>query len=62
MLSGPHGLRLITGFHDEAVTGEGKGYRSSHLGAQYRIICRTVPEGQMFQVVSIAAHDYRRLQ
>ena len=60
MLSGPPGLRLITGFHDEALSGEWRGHRSSRLGLQYRIIYRTVPEHQLFQVVSITAHDYRR--
>ena len=59
-LSGPPGLRLIKGFHDEALSGEWKGHRSSRLGAQYRIIYRTAPEQQLFQVVSITAHDYRR--
>ena len=38
MLSGPPGLRLIKGFHDEALSGEWKGHRSSRLGVQYRII------------------------
>ncbi|MBI4192859.1 MAG: type II toxin-antitoxin system mRNA interferase toxin, RelE/StbE family [Betaproteobacteria bacterium] len=60
MLSGPPGLRLIKGFHDEALSGEWKGHRSSRLGLQYRIIYRTAPEEQLFQVVSITAHDYRR--
>jgi mRNA-degrading endonuclease YafQ of YafQ-DinJ toxin-antitoxin module len=60
MLSGPPGLRLITGFHDEALSGQWKGHRSSRLGLQCRIIYRTVPEHQLFQVVSITAHDYRR--
>jgi mRNA-degrading endonuclease YafQ of YafQ-DinJ toxin-antitoxin module len=60
MLSGPPGLRLIMGFHDEGLSGEWKGHRSSRLGLQYRIIYRTVPEQQLFQVVSITAHDYRR--
>jgi len=59
-LSGPHGLRLIKGFHDEALSGEWKGHRSSRLGVQYRIIYRTAPEQQLFQVVSITTHDYRR--
>ena len=59
MLSGPPGLRLIKGFHDEALSGEWKGHRSSRLGIQYRVICRTAPE-QLFQVISITAHDYRR--
>ncbi len=59
-LSGPPGLRLIQGFHDESLSGEWKGHRSSRLGVQYRIIYRTVPDEQLFQVVSITAHDYRR--
>ena len=60
MLSGPPGLRLIKGFHDEAPSGEWKGHRSSRLGDQYRVIYRTTPELQLFQVISITAHDYRR--
>lgn len=60
MLSGPPGLRLIKGFHDETLSDEWKGHRSSRLGAQFRIIYRTVPEDQLFQVISITAHDYRR--
>ena len=30
-LSGPPGLRMIKGFHDEALSGEWKGHRSSRL-------------------------------
>jgi mRNA-degrading endonuclease YafQ of YafQ-DinJ toxin-antitoxin module len=60
MLSGPPGLRLIKGFHDEALSGEWKGHRSSRLGIQYRVIYLLVPEQQLYQVVSITAHDYRR--
>jgi mRNA-degrading endonuclease YafQ of YafQ-DinJ toxin-antitoxin module len=60
MLSGPPGLRLMKGFHDEALAGEWKGHRSSRLGIQYRVIYRVVPEQQLYQVVSITAHDYRR--
>ena len=60
MLSGPPGLRLIKGFHDEALTGEWRGHRSSRLGIQFRLIYRVVPSEQLFQVVSITAHDYRR--
>ena len=59
-LSGSPGLRLIKGFHDEALSGEWKGHRSSRLGVQYRIIYRMAPEQQLFQVISITAHDYRR--
>ena len=60
MLSGPSGLRLIKGFHDEALGGDWKGHRSSRLNVQYRVIYRVLAEIQVFQVVSITAHDYRR--
>ena len=60
MLSGPPGLRLIGGFNDEALCGKWNGYRSSRLGLQYRAFYRTVPDEQLFQVVEINAHDYRR--
>jgi mRNA-degrading endonuclease YafQ of YafQ-DinJ toxin-antitoxin module len=60
MLSGPPGLRLIRGFNDEALAGDWKGHRSSRLGLQWRIIYRAAPDEQLFQVMSITAHDYRR--
>lgn len=60
MISGPPGLRLITGFNDEGLSGKWEGYRSSRLGLQYRVIYRTLPNQQLFQVHSITAHDYRR--
>ena len=37
-LSGPQGLRLIKGFQDESLSGTLKGYRSSRLNIQYRVI------------------------
>ena len=57
-ISGPHGLRLIKGFHDEALHGEWKGHRSSRLGEQYRVIYM-VGE-QKVLVMDVTAHDYRR--
>jgi mRNA-degrading endonuclease YafQ of YafQ-DinJ toxin-antitoxin module len=51
---------LIRGFNDEALSSQWKGHRSSRLGLQWHIIYRTVPEQQLFQVVSITPHDYRR--
>jgi mRNA-degrading endonuclease YafQ of YafQ-DinJ toxin-antitoxin module len=39
-LSGPAGLRVISGFHDESLSGQWKGYRSSRLGLQYWVIYR----------------------
>ena len=59
-ISGPPGLRLIKGFHDEALAGTWAGYRSSRLGEQWRVIYRVVAEDLVFQVASITAHDYRR--
>jgi mRNA-degrading endonuclease YafQ of YafQ-DinJ toxin-antitoxin module len=46
--------------HDEALAGEWKGYRSSRLGLQYRVIYRVLAAEMLFQVVSVTAHDYRR--
>ena len=57
VISGAPGLRLIKGFHDEALSGEWKGHRSSRLGLQYRVIYRVIAAEQLFQVVSITAHD-----
>ncbi len=59
-MSGPKGLRLIKGFRDEALAGEWKGYRSSRLGDQWRVIYRVVADESLFQVESVTAHDYRR--
>jgi len=59
-ISGPPGLRAIKGFHDEALSGEWKGHRSSRLSIQYRVVYRVVAADQLFQVVSVTAHDYRR--
>jgi addiction module RelE/StbE family toxin len=61
-LSGPPGLRLIKGFHDESLSGEWRGCRSSRLGQRWRIIYRVVTEEVLFQVVSITPHEYRRLR
>lgn len=60
VISGPAGLRVIKGFHDEALFGQWKGHRSSRLGLQYRVIYRLISRDMVFQVASITAHDYRR--
>jgi len=59
-ISGPLGLRQITGFNDEALSGGWKGFRSSRLGLQYRVIYRLVTDALLFQVESLTPHDYRR--
>jgi addiction module RelE/StbE family toxin len=59
-LSGPPGLRLIKGFRDEALSGKWRGYRSSRLGIQWRVIYRVLAKKFSFQVASVTPHDYRR--
>ncbi len=60
MLSGPPGLRAIKGFHDEALSGEWKGHRSSRLGLQWRVIYRVAADVLLIQVIQVTPHDYRR--
>jgi addiction module RelE/StbE family toxin len=60
IVSGPLGLRLIKGFHDEALRGKWQGYRSSRLGLQYRVIYKVMAKEAIFQLVSISPHEYRR--
>ena len=59
-LSGPPGMRMIKGFHDEALSGEWKGYRSSRLGLQWRVIYRVAKDALLIQVVHVTPHDYRK--
>jgi len=59
-LSGPQGLRAIKGFHDEALSGEWKGYRSSRLGLQWRVIYKVLADALLIQVIQVTPHDYRR--
>lgn len=59
-LSGPQGLRAINGFHDEALSGEWKGHRSSRLELQWRVIYRVVANVLRIQVIHVTAHDYRK--
>lgn len=60
VISGPKGLKQIKDFNDEALRGEWKGYRSSRLNIQYRIIYNIENEQLFVKVVKITAHDYRR--
>jgi addiction module RelE/StbE family toxin len=59
-ISGPAGLRLIKGFHDERLYGEWEGYRSSRLNAQYRVIYKVEERRILVVVMDVTAHDYRR--
>lgn len=59
-ISGPTGLKKIKGFNDEALHGEWKGYRSSRLSIQYRIIYKIENELLFVKVIKVTADDYRR--
>ena len=59
-ISGPDGLRQIKGFRDEALRGEWKGYRSSRLNIQYRVIYKIQKDLVLVQVVNVSPHNYRR--
>ncbi len=59
-LSGPDGLKVIRGFNDEALKGEWKGFRSSRLSQQYRVIYAIERENILVKVIEVTPHDYRR--
>lgn len=59
-VSGPAGLRLILGLHDEALAGEWKGHRSSRLNQQDRVIYKVEASEVVVLVVEVTAQDYRR--
>ena len=59
-LSGPSGLRQIKGFHDESLSGEWKGHRSSRIGLKYRVIYRIESERVSVFIIDLTAHDYRK--
>ena len=60
ILSGPQGLKNINGLNDEALSGSRKGYRSSRLNIQYRIIYKVENDKVLVQVEDLTPHDYRR--
>lgn len=59
-ISGPPGLKMIKGFNDGSLSGEWAGHRSSRLILKYRVIYQLLPKEQLFRVMSVTAHDYRR--
>lgn len=59
-LSGPQGLLAINGFRDEALAGDWKGFRSSRLNEQWRVIYSAQAAVMVVQVVCITPHDYRK--
>ena len=61
-ISGPSGLKQIKGFNDEPLKGDWKGYRSSRLNSQYRVIYKIENKELYVKVVKVTAHNYRRKQ
>ncbi len=57
-LEGPQGLRLVKGFHDEALKGEWFGFRSSRLGRKWRVIYKIEKEKLVVYVVEVNPHEY----
>ena len=59
-ISGPAGLKLVSGFRDEALRGEWKDYRSSRLNQQYRVIYQVEGNRLKVYVLEVTPHDYKR--
>ena len=59
-VSGPMGLRKISGLRDESLSGNWKGYRSSRLNIQYRVMYKVEKDKVLVQVENVTPHDYRR--
>jgi addiction module RelE/StbE family toxin len=57
--SGPEQLKKLTGLHDESLSGQLKGHRSSRLGLQYRVIYQIQSDLVLVLFIDINAHDYR---
>ena len=57
-ISGPQGLRAIKGFHDESLKGNWKGFRSSRLNIQYRVIYQVFSGLILIEVFDINPHRY----
>ena len=60
VISGPQGLKKIKGLCDESLAGDWKGYRSSRLNLQYRVIYKLDGDKVLVQVENVTPHDYRR--
>jgi addiction module RelE/StbE family toxin len=57
---GPSHLLALPGLRDEALTGRWRGFRSSRLSLQWRVIYQVQSERIVVAVVRISPHDYRR--
>lgn len=55
---GPEKLKEFRGFHDEKLTGDRDGRRSSRLNLQYRVIYKVDKDMIAIYVVEITPHEY----
>jgi addiction module RelE/StbE family toxin len=55
---GIQGLKKIKGYHDEALKGEWRGFRSSRLSLKWRVIYRAHTDQLEVYVVEVNAHKY----
>lgn len=56
--NGPVALLKFSGFHDEALKGDWKGYRSSRLNIQFRVIYKVFDTEKIVRVEEINPHTY----
>jgi len=56
--NGPGILRNFRGFHDETLKGEWKGFRSSRLNLQFRVIYEVLEKEVLVRVEDINPHEY----
>ncbi len=56
--NGPYTLRDFRGFHDEALKGEWKGFRSSRFNLQFRVIYEVFEKENLVRVEDVNPHQY----
>lgn len=49
---------MIKGYHDEALQGQWKGFRSSRLSLQWRVIYKIENKQLEIYVIDLNAHKY----
>jgi addiction module RelE/StbE family toxin len=55
---GTQGLKMMKGYHDEALKGEWNGFRSSRLSLQWRVIYKVENTTLEIYVIDVSAHKY----
>lgn len=52
--------RIPSGFNDEALRGKWRGFRSSRLNQQYRVVYKVDTDAIRIFVIHVTAHDYQK--